>query len=106
MKQLEIQYFFPLTEQIPLDLDYKPCYDYEAKKRADAIAGSVLTTCMNGGTIHSNISLESAFQFKPSPDCVGYWEVTPSIQVWRKEKPNWLHKKYTEFMLGWKWNNR
>jgi hypothetical protein len=25
MQQLEIQYFWPLTEQIPLDLDYAPC---------------------------------------------------------------------------------
>ena len=25
MTQLEIQYFFPLTEQIPLDLDYTDC---------------------------------------------------------------------------------
>jgi len=25
MKQLEIEYFWPLTEQIPLDLDYTDC---------------------------------------------------------------------------------
>jgi len=25
MSQLEIQYFWPLTEQIPLDLDYSEC---------------------------------------------------------------------------------
>ena len=25
MKQLELQYFWPLTEQIPLDLDYSEC---------------------------------------------------------------------------------
>ena len=25
MKQLEIQFFWPLTEQIPLDLDYSAC---------------------------------------------------------------------------------
>ena len=25
MQQLEIEYFFPLTEQIPLDLDYTDC---------------------------------------------------------------------------------
>lgn len=25
MKQLEIEYFFPLTEQIPLDLDFSQC---------------------------------------------------------------------------------
>jgi deoxyinosine 3'endonuclease (endonuclease V) len=25
MQQLEIQYFWPLTEQLPLDLNYAPC---------------------------------------------------------------------------------
>lgn len=25
MKQLEIEFFWPLTEQLPLDLDYAPC---------------------------------------------------------------------------------
>jgi hypothetical protein len=25
MQQLEIEYFFPLTEQIPLELNFKPC---------------------------------------------------------------------------------
>ena len=25
MQQLEIEYFFPLTEQIPLDMDYSEC---------------------------------------------------------------------------------
>ena len=34
MHQLEIEYFFPLTEQIPLDLDFKPSTDYEDEKRA------------------------------------------------------------------------
>jgi hypothetical protein len=27
MKQLEIEYFWPLTEQIPLDLDFNGCYN-------------------------------------------------------------------------------
>ena len=32
MQQLEIRYFFPLTEQIPLNLDYSPCEDYQRQK--------------------------------------------------------------------------
>jgi hypothetical protein len=36
MNQLEIQYFFPLTEQIPLDLEYGPTHLYF---RAQGIAG-------------------------------------------------------------------
>ena len=36
MKQLELEMFFPLTEQIPLDLDYGPTHIYY---RAKGIAG-------------------------------------------------------------------
>lgn len=32
MQQLEIQYFFPLTEQIPLDLDFTESIAYTQKK--------------------------------------------------------------------------
>ena len=33
MQQLEIEYFFPLTEQIALDLNFKPCADYAEEQR-------------------------------------------------------------------------
>jgi hypothetical protein len=33
MQQLNIEYFFPLTEQIPLELDFKPCTDYAEEQR-------------------------------------------------------------------------
>lgn len=29
MYQQEIQFFWPLTEQIPLDLDFTPCQEYK-----------------------------------------------------------------------------
>jgi hypothetical protein len=37
MNQLEIEYFFPLTEQIPLDLEYGPTHLHF---RAQGIAGT------------------------------------------------------------------
>ena len=37
MQQLEIDYFYPLTDQIPLGLDYKPCLDYEEYKRKESL---------------------------------------------------------------------
>lgn len=40
MKQLEIEFFFPLTEQIPLDLDYSQCPPHEYYIRAKGIAGT------------------------------------------------------------------
>ena len=33
MQQLEIEFFYPLTEQIPLGLNFKPCQEYEEQKR-------------------------------------------------------------------------
>jgi hypothetical protein len=40
MIQQEIKFFFPLTEQIPLDLDYSPCSAHEYYIRAKGIAGT------------------------------------------------------------------
>lgn len=36
MTQQEIQFFWPLTEQIPLALDFKPCEEYLERKRKEA----------------------------------------------------------------------
>jgi hypothetical protein len=38
MNQLEIELFFPLTEQIPLDLEYGPTHIHY---RAQGIAGTI-----------------------------------------------------------------
>jgi hypothetical protein len=51
MYQQEIKFFWPLTEQIPLDLDYKPSTDYIQQK-------------MNGTTISSvNVSVGQTLAF-------------------------------------------
>ena len=52
MNQLEIQFFFPLTEQIPLDLEYGPTHLHY---RAQGIAG-----------VHYTPILGSIHQFKPT----------------------------------------
>ena len=36
MSQLEIEYFWPLTEQINLNLDFTPCEEYEEEKQKKA----------------------------------------------------------------------
>ena len=107
MQQLEIQYFFPLTEQIDLDLDYKRCNEYEEEKRKKWLSASTLTLPIdhNGAYITSSVAA-STFQFKPDHKCVGYWEVSPGVQVWRQNRPNWLHQKMTKVFFGWKWNDK
>jgi hypothetical protein len=47
MKQLEIELFFPLTEQIPLDLEYGPTHLHY---RAQGIAGTSSMPIL--GSIH------------------------------------------------------
>lgn len=39
MIQQEIEFFFPLTEQIPLDLDYTQCSSHQYYVRAQGVAG-------------------------------------------------------------------
>ena len=42
MRQLEIEYFFPLTEQIKLDLDFTTSEQYEKEKQEKLINGTFL----------------------------------------------------------------
>ena len=48
MTQLEIQFFWPLTEQIPLDLDYINCHKEPVYTNPMLISNSLLVS--NGGT--------------------------------------------------------
>jgi hypothetical protein len=45
MKQQEIQFFWPLTEQVPLDLDYSLCspYQYYIKAQGQPAEGPFTT---------------------------------------------------------------
>ena len=63
-KQREIEFFWPLTEQIPLDLDYGPTHLYY---RAKVIAG-----------VHSRPILGSIYEFK---DGATWSTNTPQLTV-------------------------
>ena len=74
MQQLEIQFFFPLTEQIPLDLDYT---QPEKPKvwNTGAASGTFLIANGGGGTTWSSIpNITSTFEFKSNPD-VQEWKL-------------------------------
>ena len=107
MKQLEIQFFFPLTEQIPLDLDYAPCLEYALKKQQTLYSGSILTDQGISGTTWTTANVvPNTFAFRSDPAAVGYWEVSQGIQVWRTVKPNWLHRKMSKVFFGWEWKDK
>jgi hypothetical protein len=99
MQQIEIEYFFPLTEQIPLDLDYT-----QPEKPQMWTTGTLLNVG-NGSVTWADIA-PTTLQFRPEPDMIGYWQIDNNIQVWRKTKPVWLHRKMTKVFFGWEWKNK
>ena len=109
MQQLEISFFYPLTEQIPLDLDFTPTEEWIAEWRKIqwntntlATSGSVLI----GGTgITSWSPVTSSFVIKPSTKNVGKWEITENMFVYRPTKPNAVIRFMAKHLLGFKWHD-
>jgi hypothetical protein len=95
MQQLEIQYFFPLTEQIPLDLDYTESIAYGEKKKQEIWSnGSVTISCDSNSyyTITAS-SIEPSFTIDV--------DQVP-ITIVSKDKPNFV-KRWIYKTLGMKW---
>ena len=89
MQQLNIQYFWPLTEQIPLDLNFRECNQYQIS------CASTISPGMSGTTISSFATGTS-------------WTTT-SLKLQENEttmivmkKPNLLRKLVFK-LLGFKW---
>lgn len=102
MQQLEIQYFFPLTEQIRLDLDYTPCEEYAKKQQEEWAKNSISLTAgqalwaFNGGTVTLSNNLGN-------PSFTINVDQTP-ITIVSKKKPNFV-KKFIYKTLGMKWKS-
>lgn len=104
MQQLEIQYFFPLEEQIPLDLDYEPSIEYakelNRKRCAEQVtlsgqyllAGNGLTGATTWTSINQNLGNPS---FTINIDAL-------PITIQSKKKPN-IFRRYIYKILGMKW---
>ena len=93
MQQLEIEYFFPLTEQIPLELDFQPCKDYETELFLKRNAAGWTTVL--GGTGMTLMSTGSSVTWSQR---IGDWEI-PS----EKKQPSKFQKFMMNYFLGWKW---
>jgi hypothetical protein len=110
MQQLEISFFYPLTEQIRLDLDFtlSEQWNEEWRKRqwnTTALSGSFLIS--NGGTGVTSWSqpVTSSFVLKPSTKNVGKWEISESMFVYRPTKPNAVIRFMAKYLLGFKWHD-
>ena len=100
MQQLNIEYFFPLTEQIPLELDFTPTEKYILDKRAEQAKNSVtsgmLLSVGNGGTTWTTMSTNIG-----SPSFTINVDAMP-ITIISKKKPNFI-MKFIYKSMGMKW---
>ena len=98
--QLEFKFFFPLTEQIPLGLDYTDCEKPKltyASSTGLTIAGATGASWI---TTSTDISAATLKVSKPD-DIVGYFEIGP-LQVGREKEPNFIQKLIYK-LLGFNW---
>ena len=95
--QLEIKFFYPLTEQIPLELDFKLCLDYEERKRKESLyTGNRIDYWGNGaGLIYTTTSSVIASSFTIDMDKI-------PITIQSKYRPN-IIKRLIYWSLGMKW---
>ena len=99
MKQLDLTYFWPLTEQPQLDLDYTPCKKYEEDKlKNSTYVGNRIdqwTIYPTGTTVVTlNTNLGNP-KFTIDVDQI-------PITIKSLEKPNFI-KRYLYKALGMKW---
>ena len=98
MYQQEIKFFWPLTEQIPLDLVY-----YEQKPRMNISYGDIHPI---GTTTRAvDTSLQNYVVLGDPADTKGYWLLHPTVRV-HSEKPSWIREKIISWLMKWKWVNR
>ena len=102
MQQLEIEYFFPLTEQIPLELDFTLTEKYILDKRAEQLQNSTLISgsylLSNGGTGSTWTTLSTNLG---SPSFTINVDQCP-ITIISKKKPNFI-MKFIYKSMGMKW---
>jgi len=100
MQQLNIEYFFPLTEQIPLDLDFTQTEKYILDKRAEQarnfVTSGMLLSVGNGGTTWTTMSNNLG-----NPSFTINVDAMP-ITIISKKKPNFI-MKFIYKSMGMKW---
>jgi hypothetical protein len=85
MQQLNIEYFFPLTEQIPLNLDYTECDKPKLWTTLPINNGGNGFTLMSTG---SNVTWSTQ---------LNGWDIGT------KQEPSKLRKFLMKYLIGWKW---
>jgi len=102
-KQSEIPFFWPLTEQIPLDLDYGPTHLHY---RAKGIAG--VCSMPIGGSVHEFTTVAMA-PITPSititpNNSVGNLNLG-GVSIGMENKPKWYQRLLFK-LLGFNWKDK
>jgi len=103
MQQLEISYFFPLTEQVPLDLDYTLTEKYILDKRAEQARNSVSITSGMGLMVGNGGTWTTMSTNLGSPSFTINVDAMP-ITVISKKKPNFI-MRFIYKSMGMKWKS-
>lgn len=98
--QKEIEFFWPLTEQIELDLDYTKTYQYDQQKNKLSVSNleGQFLTIGNGSTSATWISTNEMTIPKASIQSLE----TPEITFTLNKKP-FIIKRLMYKLLGFKW---
>jgi len=112
MHQTEISFFYPLTEQIPLELDFTLTEQWIADWRKiqcqpiNVMSPLLIGSGGTGLTISSSSPTAGSFVIRtPSVKNVGKWEITDSMFVYRPTKPNAVVRFFAKLLLGFKWHD-
>lgn len=113
MKQIEIEYFWPLTDQTVLDLDFTPSEQWITEWRNKQWANSTVTGGqylvtdggVGTGAITWSQSVTPSLVIKPTEKYVGKWEITEHMFVYRPTKPNAVIRFMAKLLLGFKWHD-
>ena len=99
-KQTEIQFFFPLTEQIPLGLDYNGCEKPKITTLNDT-TGFLMPSW--GITTVSNSVNTPTLSVQPQ-NSVGQLNIG-GIQIGMEKQPTWYQKVVFK-LLGFNWKDK
>ena len=99
IKQTEIEFFWPLTEQIPLGLDYTGCE--KPKLSIPSSTGLGLTTTIWNTTWSTNIS--PTLSVKPT-NSVGQLNIG-GVEIGLGKEPKWYSKLLYK-LLGFNWSEK
>lgn len=98
-RQIEIKFFWPLTEQISLDLDYKDCDTRESKGLI--VSGATGITFAASPTWSTSIA--PTLSVEPT-NSIGTLSIG-GVKVGMEKEPSWIQKVLYK-LLGFDWKNK